>query len=227
MAGLGSRFSTQGYDKPKPLIEFLGKPMVQHVIEHLGLQQLTHVLICQKSHVEKYRLYDLFASFLNDYHIIEVDGVTEGAAITVSLADAVIDDTESVMIVNSDQLVEWDRDVEYLEQRDGCIFCFHGEGTNWSYAEVNESGYVTKVAEKIQISNHATSGMYFWKQWKDFKDALRLMIIANDRTNNEFYTAPVYNWTPKKIQIKYVDAVHQVGTPEELSAYLQKINNTD
>lgn len=227
MAGLGSRFSTQGYEDPKPLIQFLGKPMIQHVVEHVGLMNLEHIFLCQKTHIEKYKLHELFSSFLKNYKIVEVDGLTEGAACTVMLADSVLSPDDSVMLVNSDQLVHWDRDiVDTLEASEfgGCIFCFPGEGPKWSYAKVDLQGLVTEVAEKRQISEHATSGMYFWKKWQYFVDATNAMIAANDRVNNEFYVAPVYNYAvDKKITIEYVDYVDQVGTPEELNEYLQKV----
>lgn len=224
MAGLGSRFSTQGYEDPKPLIQFLGKPMIQHVVEHVGLIELEHIFLCQKSHIEKYKLNELFSSFLKNFKIVEVDGLTEGAACTVMLADSVLSPDDSVMLVNSDQLVHWDRDSldTLLNSRfGGCIYCFPGEGTKWSYVKVDLQGLVTEVAEKKQISEHATSGMYFWKKWQYFMDAAYSMIAANDRVNNEFYVAPVYNYAiDKKITIEYVLHVDQVGTPEELNDYL-------
>ena len=226
MAGLGSRFSSQGYDDPKPLIQFLGKPMIQHVVEHVGMMSLEHIFLCQKEHITKYNLHDLFSSFLDNYKIVEVDGLTEGAACTVLLADAAVSPDDSVMLVNSDQLVHWDRDtVEALENSNfgGCIFCFPGEGTKWSYAKIDLQGLVTEVAEKRQISEHATSGMYYWKKWEYFVSAANAMIAANDRTNNEFYVAPVYNYAlDKKITIEYVNHVDQVGTPEELNEYLER-----
>lgn len=225
MAGLGSRFSSQGYEDPKPLIQFLGKPMIQHVVEHLGLQDYEHIFLCQESHVEKYKLHELFSSFLKKYTIVEIDGLTQGAACTVMMADSWIDPDESVILVNSDQLVYWDKNVTALEKGNfgGCIFCFPGEGSKWSYAKVNLQGLVTEVAEKVQISEHATSGMYYWKKWQYFMDAAQAMIVANDRVNNEFYVAPVYNYAlDKKITIEYVQDVDQVGTPEELNQYLAK-----
>ena len=36
MAGRGSRFKRVGYESPKPYIEFLGKKMIQHVIDNLN-----------------------------------------------------------------------------------------------------------------------------------------------------------------------------------------------
>src|SRR5262249_34026952 len=35
MAGQGQRFAAKGYDRPKPLIEIFGKPMIQWVVENI------------------------------------------------------------------------------------------------------------------------------------------------------------------------------------------------
>jgi dTDP-glucose pyrophosphorylase len=221
MAGLGSRFTTVGYDLPKPLIPFLDKPMIQHVVEHLGLLNLHHVFLCQREHIEKYKLKKVFAKFVKNFSIVAIDGLTDGAATTVSKAVEEVSVDDEVIIVNSDQLLHWDRDVESLTAN-GTIFCFPGYGDKWSYCTTGANGNVTKVAEKVQISNCATAGMYYWKQFGDYLAAYEKMVTANDRTNNEFYVAPVYNYAlDLGIKIKYVDKVEQVGTPEELAEYLQ------
>ena len=38
MAGRGSRFEEQGYTDKKPFIDVNGKPMIQRVIENLGME---------------------------------------------------------------------------------------------------------------------------------------------------------------------------------------------
>ena len=53
------------------------------------------------------------------------------------------------------------------------------------------------------------------------------MIINNDRVNNEFYSCPVYNYCiheGQKIIIYNIDqnAMHGLGTPEDLQIYLSK-----
>ena len=55
MAGLGSRFSKVGYNKPKPFIDVLGKPMIERVIENLKIENATYILIARKEHIESER----------------------------------------------------------------------------------------------------------------------------------------------------------------------------
>jgi NDP-sugar pyrophosphorylase family protein len=55
LAGAGSRFLDAGYDKPKPLIEFGGKTMIQWAADTLGVRELTpDVLGVCSDYIEQY-----------------------------------------------------------------------------------------------------------------------------------------------------------------------------
>ena len=112
-----------------------------------------------------------------------------------------------------------------MSLHDGGILCFEGTGPEWSYAKLDNDGYVNEVAEKVQISNCATAGYYYWNRGSDFVKYAEQMIAANDRVNNEFYVAPVYNYAikdGKHIVITHVDKVYELGTPEWLEQYLNE-----
>ena len=81
MAGRGSRFATQGYTFPKPLIDVKGKPMIQVVTENLNIKA-NYTFIVQKEHYEKYSLQHLLNLIAPGCNIVQVDGITEGAACT-------------------------------------------------------------------------------------------------------------------------------------------------
>jgi dTDP-glucose pyrophosphorylase len=224
MAGLGSRFGSVGYIDPKPFINVDGKPMIRQVVDHLGLHQYEHVFVCNSKHIERYNIFDIFKDIKKT--VIALDRVTEGAAITVSKARSCLELNEDFMVVNSDQLVFYDKtEVERVRQSNlqGCIWCFEGSGNKWSYARLDETGAVAEVAEKRQISNTATAGMYYFKSWDEYTIALSRMQVKNDRVNNEFYVAPLYNYLSGRTEIRMVDHIEQLGTPEELRAYENKI----
>ena len=69
-------------------------------------------------------------------------------------------------------------------------------------------------------------GIYLFSKGKDFVTSAIDMIVHNDRVNGEFYTCPVYNYAisnGKKIGVFEIapEAMHGLGTPEDLEAYLQ------
>ena len=154
MAGAGSRFQQAGYTFPKPLIDVKGKPMIQLVVENLNIKA-NYVYVVQKEHREKYNLDTLLNLITPGCKIVDVDGVTEGAACTALLAKEYIDNDKPLFFANSDQFVEWDSN-EFLYKMnetdsDGGIVSFRGTHTKWSFARIDEHGIVNEVDEKNPI----------------------------------------------------------------------------
>ena len=231
MAGAGSRFEQAGYTFPKPLIEVNGKPMIQVVVENLNIDA-KHIFIVQKEHYEKYNLkYLLNLITNNNCEIVQVDGITEGAACTTLLAKQFIDNDEPLVMANSDQFVEWDSN-EFMysmtaDDVDGGILSFEATHPKWSFAKLNDDGFVSEVAEKKPISNIATVGVYYWKKGSDYVKYAEQMIDKDIRTNNEFYVCPVFNEAigdDKKVKVFPIDKMWGLGTPEDLERYLNDFN---
>jgi HAD superfamily hydrolase (TIGR01509 family) len=226
MAGAGSRFEQAGYTFPKPLIEVNGKTMIQTVVENLNLDG-NYIYIVQKSHRQKYNLDSLLNIITPKCKIVEVDGITEGAACTALVAKEFINTDAPLFFANSDQFVEWDStEFMYKMQEtnaDGGIVTFKAVHPKWSFAKVNEEGLVTEVAEKNPISDNATVGYYFWKHGYDFVKYAEQMISRNIRVNNEFYVCPVFNQAiedKKEIRTYTADKMWGLGTPEDLNYFL-------
>jgi beta-phosphoglucomutase-like phosphatase (HAD superfamily)/dTDP-glucose pyrophosphorylase len=230
MAGAGSRFEAAGYTFPKPLIEVRGKPMIQVVVESLNIDA-KYIYIVQRSHFEKYNLDYLLKLITPNCEIVQIEGLTEGAACTTLLAREFIDNQESLVIANSDQFVEWNSgETLYSFMADGIdggIVTFKATHPKWSYARIDESGIVREVAEKKPISDIATVGIYFWKKGSDYVKYADEMIEKNIRTNGEFYVCPVFNQAiedGKKFRIRNIDQMWGLGTPEDLNYFLENHN---
>ena len=226
MAGAGSRFAAAGYTFPKPLIEVNGKPMLQVVVENLNVEA-HYIFLVQKDHYEKYNLKQLLNLIAPGCDTIQVDGITEGAACTTLLAKELINSNEPLLMANSDQFVEWNSN-ECLygftaDEVDGGIVTFKATHPKWSFARVDDDGFVAEVAEKNPISDDATVGIYYWKKGSDYVKYAEQMIEKNIRTNNEFYVCPVFNEAianNKKIKIKQIPRMWGIGTPEDLEYFL-------
>ena len=227
MAGAGSRFAQQGYTFPKPLIEVNGKPMIQVVVENLNIEA-HYIFIVQQEHYEKYNLKYLLNLIAPGCDIVQVNGVTEGAACSTLLAKDYINNDRPLVMANSDQYVEWSsNECMYAftaDEIDGGIVTFEASHPKWSYAKLGADGFVSEVAEKKPISNEATVGIYYWKQGSDYVKYAEDMIAKNIRVNNEFYVCPVFNQAiedGKKIKVKRVTKMWGIGTPEDLDNFLK------
>lgn len=229
MAGLGSRFADKGYKLPKPLIKFFEKPMIQHVVESLGFDG-HYIFLVQKAQRVKYHLDDVLDEIAPGCSIIEVDGLTEGAASTSLLAKDLINNDTPLVIANSDQIVSWDPAtfIEMLNVFDGITAVFEDTDPKWSYVTSDDGVLVTSVVEKRVVSNIANVGIYGWAKGSEYVTATEKMISKNIRTNEEFYIAPAYNEAiadGKRVSYFPVLEMHGVGTPEDLKKYLRKFND--
>jgi dTDP-glucose pyrophosphorylase len=229
MAGNGSRFFNAGYKDPKPLIDVDGKPMIQRVVENIAIPG-NYIFIVQAEHYKKYSLEIALTKLIPGCKIIQVDGVTDGAARTALLATEYINNSKPLVIANSDQLLDWNSS-DFISQlleigADGNMALFLANEDKWSYAKI-KNDRIIEVAEKVVISNNASTGVYGWSRGSDYVKYAEQMIKKNIRVNNEFYICPVYNEAiqdNKRILPIFVDKMHGLGTPEDLQLYLKNKN---
>ena len=227
MAGAGSRFAKAGYTFPKPLIEVDGKPMIQVVCENLGIEA-NFIFIVQKQHKHDYNIESMLQLISPGCQIIEVDHLTEGAACTALLAKDVINNDNPLFFANSDQFVEWSA-VDFFYKMnesavDGGIVTFKATHPKWSFAKIDDNGFITQVAEKNPISDLATVGFYYWRRGSDFVKYAESMIAKDLRINNEFYVCPVYNEAIQaglKFSTYNANKMWGIGTPEDLKFFLE------
>jgi len=226
MAGHGSRFEKAGYTFPKPLIDVMGKPMIQMVVENLNIDA-RYIYVVRKEHYEKYNLQYMLNLLTPGCDIVVTDGVTDGAACTALLAKDLIDCDSPLLMANSDQYVEWNSS-EFMysmsnSDADGGILTFTAISPKWSFVRKNESGLVVEVAEKKPISDIATCGVYWFRHGSEFVAAAEQMIRKNIRVNNEFYVCPIFNeliLDGKKIRTHHIEKMWGTGTPEDLNAFV-------
>tara|TARA_B100000963_G_scaffold326779_1_gene314100 strand:+ start:704 stop:1429 length:726 start_codon:yes stop_codon:yes gene_type:complete len=198
MAGKGSRFSKAGYLLPKPLIEIHGHPMIKYVIHNLRpKQQHRFIFLCLRDHIERYKVDKLLQTWEPTCEIVIVEDITEGAACTVLFAKNLINNSQGLMIANSDQWVDVNIDMYLctieLAKLDGLIMTMWANDPKWSYVRLNEKKEIVEVVEKKVVSNEATVGIYNFARGFDFVKAAERMIKKELRVNGEYYVAPAYN----------------------------------
>jgi dTDP-glucose pyrophosphorylase len=232
MAGRGSRFADAGYADPKPLINVHGKHMIEVVINNLKPTcEHRFIFVCQAEHVASYGLQDIFKRACDEFEIVEINGITEGAAITVLKARQFFDNGQPLMIANSDQWVDVDindylQDME-LRKLSGSMLTMKANDPKWSYAKVNDNGFVSEVVEKVVISDEATVGIYNFAKGSDFCQFADFMVEQDIRSNGEYYVAPVYSFMADKGQNigvynigEEANGMYGLGIPSDLSLFL-------
>ena len=177
---------------------------------------------------------------------VVLSGPTQGAACSVLAAAVGLPPDDPVLVMNADQWFKFEglrtegtgtiadnlrQDVKdlqgltnwaMLQQWDGFILTFPGKGPAWSYAVTNGTNRVVHVIEKKEVSPYATVGVYWWRRAGDLVRSICAMIAVGQKTNQEFYMAPAYNFLPlsdKNVQIVQVEEFMGLGTPEQVRAF--------
>jgi NDP-sugar pyrophosphorylase family protein len=226
MAGRGKRFVNQNFTLPKPLIDIMGKPMVQRAVESLDFQGKWFFLIREDEYADELR--KLIEVIKPESVIIAIDYVTEGPASSALLFREFINNDEPLLIANCDQIMEWDsqRFLDYVSVYDGAVVTYHTDTEKNSYARINKNGLVQEIKEKDVISNVSLIGIHWWRCGKFFVDSAQQMIAVNDRAyNGEFYVGPSYNYMINQMQNVGIFHIpnqqfHPVGVPDDLKKYI-------
>ncbi len=193
-AGRGQRFIDAGYKIPKPLIDVCGKPMIQRVVESLGIN--AHYIFCiLKEHEKTYNVSKILRSMKPDYDMVLVDDITSGAVSTCLLAEKYIDKDKPLIIANSDQIVQYNKPlfIGSTLYYHGAVLTFPANDPKWSYVLTDDDNKILAVKEKQVISTKANVGVYGWRKAGDFIWSAKELIARDIRTNGEFYIAETYN----------------------------------
>lgn len=231
MAGLGSRFLTKGFQKPKPLIDVNGRTMIIRAIESLGIKDAKYLFVISKNQYTEI-IKEEIAKHVN-CEFIEIDYITEGPASSALLFEQQINNDDELIIANCDQIMEWDANLFLMNVRcyDGAVVTYHETTDKNSYARIDQKGHVVEIREKQVISNISLNGIHYWKKGKTFVNSAHAMIEGDDRApNGEFYVGPTYNYMIKenlKVGIYHIpnQMHHPVGVPEDLEKFLKHENS--
>ena len=229
MAGLGSRFIKEGFKVPKQIINIKDKHLIDISLDCLNYKDCNLIFVLRDEHVYNHHMDELLIKkFGADISIVVLDQLTDGSVCSCLFAESLIDNDAPLVIHTLDIEFRPVFDPHVIEtlDADGLILTFKSNSTNYSYAQLDKDGNVTKTAEKKAISPNACVGIYGFKKGSDFCKYAREMIERDLRTKNEFYISPLYNVLiedGKKIITESVDKMHIFGTPDEYHFYKNNV----
>lgn len=228
MAGIGKRFLDKGWNIPKQLIQVGNKTMIQWSMSCIDHGDITKVFIVRRDQVDQHSIDTyLKEQFGEDSIIVISETETEGTVSSCLLAEEHINNESPLAITTLDVFFTPNFNLmhDLKTNIDGTILVFNSDNPAYSYSVLDDSGYVTRTAEKEVISNNASVGLYCFSKGSTFVKYAKHMIKQNLRTRNEFYVCPLYNLLIQdglKIDTLPVDSMHLMGTPDELNNFLTK-----
>jgi len=235
MAGIGKRFSKEGYKLPKPLISVSGMPMVVKAIKDMPPSD-KWIFVVRKEHIDGYQVDQVIRSEIPEAIIIPVEKTTEGQACTCMLAESYLNPDEPLFIASCDNgFLFNEKEYELLKKDADCVVwtftqreTLRRNPTAWGWCKLADDGKtIVDMSIKVPISknpynDHAVVASFYFKKAKDFFNAVDLMIKEKYRIKNEFYVdaVPIFlKKMNKKSVIFDVDLYVGWGTPSDLHDY--------
>ncbi len=226
LAGRGQRFVDKGFTLPKQMLKAGDRTTMEWSLDALDLEGSRVIFLIRTEAVREHAL-DAFLEEITPVpaEIVLLDRHTRGSLETVLEARHLIDPSDSVTIFTADVTFSPAyRPQSFLAQPglDGWLLTFKSNSPEYSYAETEDDGSVTRTAEKVVISDQALVGVY------GFARAATLFEIASEalrrppQFGTEYYIAPVYNdvvASGGRVATQAVSEMHVFGTPPELEFF--------
>ena len=224
-------FSLEAYGYPKPLIEIMGTPMIEHVIKNIthGNSFKKIIFIVKQDECDRFHL-DNTLNLLSPIkpEIIKLRADTQGALCSVLLAIEYIDKNEPLLISNADHI--FDQGIAYYLQQfndsnlDAACLTFNSVHPRWSYVKTNGDSLVIETAEKRPISKHAIAGLYMYKKGSDFVKYGMDSIRHGSSVEGKYFISPVFNeyiLSGKKVGHLMVsnEHYHTFYSPQKIEEY--------
>ncbi len=231
MAGRGSRLAGSAYAVPKPLIPIAGRPMVAWALESIkGIPHSRLIVVALAEHERRFALSGVLTSLLDkEPRFVWLDDVAPGQLCSVLAAQDEIEPNTDLLVISADTYVRSDLG-EHIAERDsdchGIISTARMPGTRWSFARTDDRGHVVEVAEKVRISDHASTGLYYFSSAREFLDVAHAIVAAGETTRGEYYVIPVYQkyiergW---KVAISEASEMWDMGTPDALERFARDV----
>jgi NDP-sugar pyrophosphorylase family protein len=195
-------FPANDFFFPKPLIEVVGRPMIEHVIGQLKKQfkNTKFTIVLPRDEARTFsidRIVQLAGG--EGTQVIERVGQTSGALCSCLLAIDDLDHDAPLLISNSDQIISADIGSLVAEfERAGAdagVLTFDSIHPRWSYVVETEDNCVVQACEKRVVSRMAIAGLYYFRKAGQFFDAAQKAILNDANVDGAFFVSSAINQT--------------------------------
>lgn len=229
MAGLGARFSREGYSVPKYKVAAYGRTLFEWSM--LSLREFfsqEFLFATLEGEDERWLLQCARQMGIRRCRVISRSSLSAGQAQTAYEVVPHALPSAPLWIYNIDTYIERGMRPQDMEGFSGCIYVFESFDPSMSFVRFSAEDQVVELAEKRAISSWATVGMYGFESAEKFsavyEDAYERGAV--ELINGERYVAPMYELmlrsgltlTAPKL---CADTVHILGTPAQVQQFDQ------
>lgn len=237
LAGRGSRFQSEGYLDPKPLIQVSGKPMIIQAANSLPRSAFYEFVVLDE-HLITYPLRNELLAEFPRASIFSLNETTEGQSVTCSFGlnnvpmdhSLIISATDNGLLYDCNKLDQMIHDSEV----DAIIFTFRNHLSSkanpqmYGWVGVEDDGIsANSVTVKVPISDnpfndHAIVGTFWFREAGLFHEAYDYQLEHNIRVNNEYYVDSIMGiLIDMGYRVKVLAVEHYIcwGTPNDYKTF--------
>jgi beta-phosphoglucomutase-like phosphatase (HAD superfamily) len=244
LGGKGSRFQTNEYSLPKPLIKVLNKEIIFYVLDNLVLHSDDNVFIIYNNTLNNHNFCNIIKNKYPKIHRIELTTQTKGAAETVYTGiNYILNNKDTIFnhININLKTILIDGDAFYTEDILGyfrnldnelnAVFYFknYDQTPIFSYITMDQSNIITNMKEKIKISDNANTGAYAFNNIHKLYHYSKYIVENNITFKDEPYTSCIISeMIERGEQFKGIeinnDFFFSLGTPKQVHEFIKRIN---
>lgn len=186
--GVGQRFLDQGFTKPKFMLDYHGSTIISQIIGRISqnCSSDTKLYIGLNFRYEPYiDALEQYAKLNNVNANIMLLNDQNGQAATVQamLNYIKLRSEDSFWVMNCDTIVDGD-----WQEHDADVVVEVFESSSTCFSYINSIDNVSIIREKVVISNHASTGNYYFKSVRLFSEA-----YSSTVKEDEVYISDVIN----------------------------------
>jgi HAD superfamily hydrolase (TIGR01509 family) len=205
IGGKGERMKPK-YSCAKPLIPIHGKPIFDHVFDHLrpSIRKQDNVIIICHTSIQN-ELYGILTKMRYSYEnviFIPLHAYTSGAAETIQIGINALEQAGRADILHHPTMcfdcdTFYTENVIYMYRCSPCKNIVYYVNNNdpdpiYSYIKLDEyHGNISKIAEKIKISDNANTGIYCFENMCILKSYTNYTITMCQESKRECYTSNI------------------------------------
>ena len=234
MAGLGKRFSDEGYTTTKPLINVSGKTMVEQAVRDLPETE-NYLFVLRAKMKNSDQISKVLKESYPNCRIIEIPSITEGQACTAQIGIKELENDDGPIIFGAcDNGAIYDPDsLKEILDSDYDLIVWGVRGYINAKRNPKSYGWLKCQTQDIQYasvkqpldnpeSDPVILGTFIFKDVKTCNSIINSLIDRDGRVNNEFYLDSCINdAVSMNLSVKYFEVEHYLcwGTPNDLKTF--------
>ena len=183
---------------PLCLSELEGISLLERIVTNTKkIPDRNYTFALPKNEIEVFHLDNIINIIAPGAKIIGTQESTLGSACTALLAASQLDQNAELLIISANELVDLclSEVLTYFRKQelDGGTITFHSINPRYSYVRLNELNQVIETSQQNPISNHATTGIFWFSKTQEFVEAAKNTIRKNTKVSGKFYVALTFN----------------------------------